>query len=595
MRRSDYRLWLVVGLTLLATALRVYQIDKVPLRGDEAFTVRFWTENPVELWNDLAKREPHPMGAFAVFWGWKQLAGDSEFSMRTLSLLLNLPGVAVMMVLGKRLIGSWAAVWMLGLLWAVNPFQVWHAQDARNYAMWSAFSAIAMWLFLRAVQHNRTKDWALYGLAEIIALYLFLLEPFFVVVQAAYLLLFHRKKYVLQRVVVTWVVIAIVLIPELIQVSRLSGSGYEGTAEKVTFEALVSAFIPTILFGEVALSGMVGAILMTVLLVGLGFGGFKKPDTRILLILWIFVPLILLMIAGTKLSVFRPRYVIPITPAVLLGLLWIGFQARGAKKQFPPVPTLITTILVGVSIFALYDYFFEAPPKSPDWRSLTNFIEHRDKEGDMVITTNVDPAFGYYYDGMAEEIAWLEVEKLGDLLQVGKSVFVQVGDNTFEQSLFLQENAQWIPPAVELVKQYKTYFVEENEIEHPLNVQVGDVAILRGYMIEGADEFGLTVFLYWQPLRKTDTEHVAFLHVLDANGAYIAGDDHVPLNHNASTTAWIPDSLLRDVFYVKLAPGDYQMVVGMYESELQMRLSIFDGEGNEIGDHLLLQSLLIGD
>ncbi len=582
---------LAVALILLAAAVRVYQLDTVPLRGDEAFTVRFWAQNPVDVWNDLAGREPHPMGAFVLFWGWKQLAGDSEFAMRVLPMLLNLSGVALMMVLGRRLIGSWAAAWMLGLLWALNPFQVWHAQDARNYAIWSVASLLAMALFLKAIRFNRPKDWLLYGVAETAAFYLFLLEPFFLLVQAAHLLLFHRKKVI--PAFVTWAGVAVALIPWFIQLMRLSGSGYEGTAQKVSFEALVSEFIPTLLFGEVAISGMVGAVLMTVLLVGLGSGGKKKLETRLLLILWIFVPLVLLMLAGTRLSVFRPRYVIPVTPAVLLALLWIGFQARGAKKSLPPVPSVILLVLVGVSLFSLNDYFFEAPPKAPDWRGLARFIENRDRPGDRVLVTNLDPAFGYYYHGLAEEIPWLEVQDFDTLIEPGRGVFVQVGENTFAASLYLQENAQFIPPALELVKQYRPYYTELDEIEHPLDLRVGDVARLKGYTLLGGDEFGLTVFLYWQPSRQTETEHVAFVHVLDRNGTYVAGDDHVPLYHNASTTVWIPDSLLRDAFAVTMPTGTYTLEVGMYDSVTQTRLPILNAEGDPLGDSFLIERVQI--
>ncbi|MCL4875919.1 MAG: glycosyltransferase family 39 protein [Anaerolineae bacterium] len=578
-------LGLVVLLTLLAAAVRVCQLDRVPLRGDEAFTVRFWAQNPAETWNDLAQREPHPMGAFVLFWGWKQLAGDSEFAMRALPLLLNLPGAALMMALGRRFIRSWAAVWMLGLLWAVNPFQVWHAQDARNYAIWSVLSTLAMWLFLKAVQRSQPRDWILYALAEIAALYVFLLEPFFVLVQVVYLFLFHRGR--VKSAFLTWGMVMIALIPWFIQLSRLSGSGYEGTAQKVSLEALVSEFIPTILFGEVAISGMTGAVLMTVLLVGLGSGGRKQLSTRLLLILWIFAPLILLMIAGTRLSVFRPRYVIPITPAVLLSLLWIGFQAKGSKRSLPLLPAVITAVLVGVSLYSLNDYFYEAPPKAPDWRSLARFIENRDYPNDLVLVTNLDPAFGYYYHGEAEEIPWSAIQDYAALLEPGRGVFVQVGDNTFAASLYLQENAQLIPPVLELVKQFRPYYTEVNEIENPLDLQVGDVAWLRGYTLLGGDEFGLTIFLYWQPLRRTETEHVAFVHVLDEGGAYVAGEDHVPLNHNASTTAWIPGSLLRDAFAVRVPPGTYTLEIGMYDSVTKTRLSIQDALGNSLGDRFL--------
>ena len=49
----------MVVLTLLAAIIRLHHLDTVPLRGDEAFTVRFWAQSPAETWNDLAGWEPH--------------------------------------------------------------------------------------------------------------------------------------------------------------------------------------------------------------------------------------------------------------------------------------------------------------------------------------------------------------------------------------------------------------------------------------------------------------------------------------------------------------------------------------------------------
>ena len=590
MTHAQNRLFILLALTFLAGAIRVYRLDYVPLRGDEAFSVRFWAEPPNETWQDLAAWEPHPIGTFVAFWGWKSLVGETEFAMRALPMLVNIMGVAVMMALARRIFGTWQtpAVWMLGLLWAVNPFQVWHSQDVRNYALWAVLSPLAMWLFLLALHRNRPRDWLLYGIAETLALYAFLLEPFFLVVQASYLLYFHRDK--LRNAAMTWGLMAVPLIPLGIQLVRLAGSDYSGTATTVNLNTLVTRFLPTLLFGEGGLSFIAGLGLIAVLLAGLLRNGkrIQYRPTSFLLGLWLFLPLILLIVFATRMSIFRPRYVITITPALLLALIWIAFRA-GRRA---PLAHIATGVLVAASAVSLYAYFFTDPPKAPDWRGLASYIETRATSDDLVILSNVDPAFGYYYRGDTPDMPWSDIESIDTLALRYEGIFVQVGQSTSDISLMLQESAQFIPPASPQIKLYRSYEVEPSEIQFPLDLTLGDVAILRGYTLFANDALGVTLLLYWQPLRRTESEIVAFLHVTPPSEPLIvAQDDHAPLNGNASTTAWHAGDLLRDPFFIQPPAGQYELHVGMYHLEDGTRLPIVDADGVALGDSYLLTEI----
>ncbi|MCZ2094913.1 MAG: glycosyltransferase family 39 protein [Anaerolineae bacterium] len=150
-------LWTLALIAGLAFALRLYRLDALPLRGDEAFSVRYVAADPRDTLRDLVRREPHPLGTFISFWAWKQAAGDSEFAMRYLPLLGNLIGVAAVAQLGRRLLRSAPAGLIAAALWAVNPYLIWHAQDVRNYAIWAGLSPLALWLFLRAADWGRPR------------------------------------------------------------------------------------------------------------------------------------------------------------------------------------------------------------------------------------------------------------------------------------------------------------------------------------------------------------------------------------------------------------------------------------------------------
>ena len=42
-----------------------------------------------------------------------------------------------------------------------------------------------------------------------------------------------------------------------------------------------------------------------------------------------------------------------------------------------------------------------------------------------------------------------------------------------------------------------------------------------------------------------------------------------------------------------LAPGDYSLIVGMYDPADGTRLRVWDAAGNDLGDHVLLTHLAI--
>src|SRR5579859_2787137 len=120
-------LWATVALLLLCFALRIDNLGQSSLRGDEAFAIRYWAQSPGVVVATLADHEPHPLGTFFSFWAWKSLVGDSEFSMRMLSLLVNVAGAAGMIAFARRLASSRSIGLVAGFLWAISPDLIWHS------------------------------------------------------------------------------------------------------------------------------------------------------------------------------------------------------------------------------------------------------------------------------------------------------------------------------------------------------------------------------------------------------------------------------------------------------------------------------------
>src|SRR6185369_14271755 len=96
-------------------------------------------------------------------------------AMRILPALIGLLGIPAIYAVGKHL-GSRQIGLIAAFLFALHPFEIWHAQDARNYAIWAGVSLIALWLGLRALDKLTRRDWLLYTLVASLAANIFYTE-----------------------------------------------------------------------------------------------------------------------------------------------------------------------------------------------------------------------------------------------------------------------------------------------------------------------------------------------------------------------------------------------------------------------------------
>ena len=183
MTRRRFLPGIVLLLVLVAFSLRLYRLDYQPLRGDESFGIQFAAHSWSWLLSNMAWLEPLPPLYYSFLHCWMQVAGQSEFTTRFLSLLFGVLTVPLIYLLGRSL-GRPAAGVLAAFLMAINPFQVWHAQDVRNYTVWLALSMAALAFLLRAVQEQRSRYWAGYAGMTLLSLYAQYYELF--------MLLFHN-------------------------------------------------------------------------------------------------------------------------------------------------------------------------------------------------------------------------------------------------------------------------------------------------------------------------------------------------------------------------------------------------------------------
>lgn len=591
--------WLL-AIVLLGLALRLYQLDAVPLRGDEAFSAQNWAGRPLaDSLATIATIEPHPPLTYASFRLWGRLVGiDAVFALRLFSVLTNVLGIPALYALGKRLSGSARVGLLAALLWAVHPYQVWHAQDFRNYAAWAGFSAVTVWLGLRVLQTRHRADWALYALVALGTSLLFYMELVTIGVLGVYAWLRHWRE---PRFLLRWSVLNAGLVAVIggmfavLQGALVTGGGYGGTTGTFQAEKLLTWFLPTLSFGNtVPNMPLVGLFVAAALFVALLALWQQNMHTGLFLLLLGFLPMLVLALASTRMNIFTPRYILNAAPAYTLLIAGIALMAfrRPWLRRGSRLLLALWLLIAGVSLNNHYhNPLFR---KSPDWPVLAQYLRDNTTADDVVIQTGADAAFGYYYKqfGITTDEFALPFEP-----EQPEQAILRILEETQPQyeSLWIVgqtfpdwPNAgvveDWALETMQLVRatraanlpvrQFMPWEVAPAEYDAaPLADFGGIVELLDSRIYEPEPTNALTIWLYWQPQQTSEQSLTIFVHLIGAPNPATGSplwtqDDHQPLGGRITTTSWQPDEVFRDVAVLDFAgvpAGEYEIRVGIYD------------------------------
>jgi hypothetical protein len=120
---------------------------------------------------------------------------------------------------------------------------------------------------------------------------------------------------------------------------------------------------------------------------------------------------------------------------------------------------------------------------------------------------------------------------------------------------------------------------------------------LLGYTSDGGIKPGdaFTVRLYWQAVGYPDKDYTAFVHLLDSKGQLVAQHDGPPQNGQHLTSAWRDGEVVIDEHRIHLPAdlksGQYQLQVGLYDSDTIERLLVRATADSQLSDALRLARL----
>lgn len=344
-------------ITLLAASIRLYISPSIALWYDEACTLLLsdYVSVPLRIFNPDYNIDPPLFLIIAWFWsGFLDLFPVSpgtyvyDYLLRVPTILFSTLAVPVTYFAGKALLVSIPggsdsrgaaglgqsedrALLFASFLVAISPFQLYYAHELRSYSLFGLLGIISLWLFARALHHNRPTSWALLTFVLVLAFWNHFFAAWFVICIDVFLLITWKTSRHLYRTWAFWhVVVGLACIPPLYNayqtseiVSQITGQWIPPPDIKslfITFKTFFAGYSPrSWAYWPIFLVASALCLLSI-------YGLRRRPRTLLLLLIWTFLPMVLsfLFWRTRTFSYYEIRLFIAcgISAAILVGFGW---------------------------------------------------------------------------------------------------------------------------------------------------------------------------------------------------------------------------------------------------------------------------------
>jgi mannosyltransferase len=408
------RVLLLTFLTLAGAAFRLFHLGAKSIWLDEGATVTLarmaWPHFVHVWWYGEASFQ----GAFFLLMrGWLHL-GQSEVWVRLPATLCGIASIPVIYFVARKLVGVGAALASAAIL-AFSPTHVYYSQEARSYTITILLVLVSSWFFVQAVEENRERDWALWVLFGVLAVYSHYFGALVLVAQAGSLF-FHKKPTPWLRMIIHGLAILAIAAPGLTYVLRVP-------PQAMTFPWMPKPTPKELLHLALFLGGSgekfaVSAILWVagVIAIRRERNGEPAPGSYwrgMLVVAWAVVPAALTALVSLRHPVFVQRYMIFSLPATVM-LAGRGMSALPKKH----IGFWLVVLLCVTSIPTLIMGYRK--PRE-DWRGATNVILNSAQPGDAVVIYPFYAIVGFDY--------YRQLDPQAPALHVFTQPYYSVGDN----------------------------------------------------------------------------------------------------------------------------------------------------------------------
>ncbi|HEY8742054.1 MAG TPA: glycosyltransferase family 39 protein [Chloroflexota bacterium] len=550
----------------------------------------FWHANVQPLWMDetyglvFAQRSlPSLLQA---------LAGPSAFAERWPSAACWLLTGIVVFRIGTLLAGRSAGV-LAFVFWAIQPEGFWYGQEVRMYAPLSFWTALALLLLLRALAGDSRRDWFLFSLAELAALWTHYAGAFVVLLATVTVLAFGRRAMRLQPLAwVGWP--ALTYLPWLwyvrhIQPPTARPSGSLGDQALAVGRGLLLGY------GGPLLPAALATLLILLLLTTLAFAALSGRRPLQLIACPVAVVTLAPLIIPPLHFLFSARYLSLVCP--LLCVYW-AVAIRELERYRRPLAVGLAAVVAGASLAGMaivlaptFRHWYDYPPALA-------FVQQHEQAGQILIdNSGVDPTARYYYqdvDHGALPLLLLPPYHPGSVPDVESTAFSLAqrytgvwlpldaagtwdGDRVVQRAFdaTLVPAGQWQFRDVPL----RFYLTARGLAgQQPAETTfAGSIRLASFGTLRSGDQW--FVAFHWLALRPMPRNFTVFVHVVDGSGTLVVQHDGPPDDGRLPTGTWTAGSNVYDLHRLTVPPSApaLHLVVGWYDPATNQRLAIAGG------------------
>lgn len=579
---------LALTVLLLAAALRIVNITQQSIWFDEAFA---WS---IVIQDDMFPRiaaDTHPPLYYVLLRAWMGVAGDTPLALRYLSALTSLMTVALLYrVAGEMVRGSpelRAVPLLAALLLALSDAEIFLAQEARNYSLYTFFACLSMWGYLRWLR-LRSPGAALWWAGGTAALVYTHYQGLFIpAVQGLHVLLMLRGRVRWQAIGVL-ALSAVPVLPWFIGVTIPQARN----AIDNSLPFAIPSNWDTLLHLRGNYLGAQWPLMLA--LAGAGLWALwraKRPGLALIAGLWFAIPFGVLFFGNYFASLLTERKLLIVAPAIAL------MVAAGLGRLGNPARLLLTAAILLYGLTSV-DYY---RVKEPWDRIAAQAVQYAQPYDLALVEAGVGqyPMKYYWTRWLPEGAIFSTLPFLADdtmavtrdpetYYQLWLPRLYEINQTRRPGEVATAWLVFWSPDRriineLEAAGYQRTMTVTTDHLGHGIDLYRYDMlpaqprAVFDNGMTLHAAEIdadSLRVDLWWSvDTADTPADTITSVQLLTAEGVLVAQLDSVPFYGQRPVSSWTPGAVVFDPKTLEpiladsldsLPPGEYTVVAQVY-------------------------------
>jgi hypothetical protein len=365
--------------TVAGFLLRLWNLGAQGLWYDEWLTADAMRGGFGDLIHHVAQVEGIGPTYFVAMWGWTRVFGDSEVSLRSVSLLFGVATIPATYAAARALGQRQTTGLVAALIVAVHPMLIWYSQEARPYSLLALFGPLSIWAYVRARDDGTVRDYLVWGGLAAVAVSVHYFAVFLVAVEGVALLAHARAQW---RTVAAG---SAPLVVGLAVLAPLAASQHENAAS-----SWIADFAYSSRLSDIGTSALVGpstpeawlwrpvALIVVVAIVLLPIAATASARRGAAVAAGLGSGALLLAIVTTLVGpdVLVSRYVIaslvPLVVAVAIGLT--PEPRAGINRALPWLGAFGVAAYCVVAVFVTASINGDSGLQKPDWRAVSTSV-----------------------------------------------------------------------------------------------------------------------------------------------------------------------------------------------------------------------------